>query len=244
MWYLSIILIVIIGLLFTPKLLAQSNKGTEKRKTVPANGTVAIQTDTIQPLFSKTQIEEKLKRLAETPPPTNLSWGAMCYRSVSYFDAAVSYICPICGAKTLYGRPFLDIGEKKFTPDYSTGELKPVIFEERSYDSYGKANINACRREIQKIKGIKVALDESEFCKHCSPYTTNPILYLLVNIGGESKTVKIPNVSWTDIRLIQEFLSGSLVHKGGNESETPLINYIARIKELLGVKEEEGGNND
>jgi hypothetical protein len=199
---------------------AQSNKGTEKKKIVSSDGTVEVGNDSIQPLFSKTQIEEKLKHLAKTPPPTELAFGAMCYSS-SYCIGTISYICPICGGKTNYS------DKEKRTRKHN---------EETFYDVCKR--INACRREIQKVKGINISLNESEFCKHCSPYTTNPTLYLLVNISGESKTIKIPDVSWTDIRLIQEFLSGSLVHKGYRNDEFLLVNYIERIKELLGIKEE------
>ena len=235
MWYLSIILIAVIGLLFTPKLMAQSNKGTESKRTVSSKETIEIQSDTLQPLFSKSQIEEKLKHLATTPPPEKMNFGAMCY-STSMAIGTISYICPVCGEKTLYKY----IGENEWVT--SNGEELSdleLTHRKRRYEAFEMVlrEINACRREVQKVKGINISLDESGFCDHCCPYITYPILYLLINIGGESDTVKTPNIDYMDIRLIHEFLSGSLVHKGYADEETPLVDYMGRIKELLGVKE-------
>ena len=234
MWYLAIILIVFIGLLLGCGNVVLSNKTAAENKISPPNGTVEIQTDTIQPLFSKTQIEEKLKLLAKTPPPTKLSFGAMCYE-MSMPPDTISYICPACGQRTAY--------KSKYSNKLFSGiEEKYINTVEEKHIGVVRGGINACRREIQKVEGINISLDESEFCKHCLPYTTEPALWLLVNIGGESDTVKIRDISYLDIRLLQEFLSGSLVHKGAQDSETPLVKHIARIKELLGVKEAKHNN--
>jgi len=238
MWYyLLIILIAAIGILFTPKLMAQVNKGTDKKKIISSKENFEIKNDSIQPLFSKAQIEEKLKYLAETPPPTNLSWGAMCYR-VAILPDTISYICPVCGERTAYscGTEWMWETTTKQSYYFNNSNSKNIINAEKTRFLQGE--LNSCRREIQKVKGVNIFLDESEFCKHCSPFVKNPTLYLLVNIGGESDTTKISNVSYEDIQLIRRFLNGELVFEGDFGIETPLVNHIERIKELLGLKNE------
>ena len=200
--------------------MAQSNKDSESKKMISTDEIVEIQNDTIRPLFSKEQIEAKLKHLATTPPPTELSYGAMCY-TTTMISGTILYICPVCGNKTVYNNKL--------------GKDEEIV-------SFLWRGLDACRREIQKIKGITVSLHEWGFCKHCTPNVSTPTLYLFVNIGN-SKTVKTPDITYMDIRLIHEFLSGSLVHKTSNDGEEPLINYMERIKELLGIKDKPKKND-
>jgi len=218
--------------------MAQSNKGVDKNKTVSSNEVVEITNDTIRPLFSKAQIEEKLKILAETPPPTFNYFGAMCYATFRPPDK-VSYICPICGEKTVYScaidNEWLHETTSKQTYHFNEPKKNIINAEQRGFI---QRELNRCRREIQKVKGINVYLDESEFCKHCSPSVKNPVLYLIVNISGESDSIKTRMDNYIDIQLIQEFLNGDLIHKDitGKEME-PLVTHIDRIKKLLGIKE-------
>jgi hypothetical protein len=172
--------------------------------------------DTVKAMFSREQIDAKLKRLAESPAPSKLAYGAECYE-IAYRDHKVyEYYCPVCGEKTIY--------KKELGPDqsYIIGSLEDQLF--------------ACRNEIQKVKGIHIGLDETEFCAHCKPNTKEPKLYLLVNIAGQTDTVRISRFSALDIRLIQEFLDDKLVHQDDQNSESPLKDNIERIKDLLGLK--------
>jgi hypothetical protein len=134
----------------------------------------------------------------------------------------------MCGEKTIYG-----LKEVDNETEINTDTLK--ISQNRI--SFIKYELTAIQREIQKVKGINISLDESEFCKHCSPFVEEPTLYLSINIGGESDTTKISDFDYMDVRLIHEFLAGSRVHEDGRGNEYPLIDYIERIKELLGIKE-------
>jgi hypothetical protein len=217
MWYIFIIAFVIIGFFISPLFTGRNFKeNTDSRYHIVSTNFPLNLNDTIKGMFSKKQIEEKIKRLAETSPPENLSFGAMCYiKTIVQYDTR-EYVCPICGEKTIYGK---NVNTNKF--EYIDG-----IFWE----------IDACRREIEKVKGINIKLDESQFCKHCSPEIKNPELCLLVNIANLNDTTKVCNISYMEIRYIHEFLNDQLVHKGERESETPLINNIPRIKELLGLK--------
>lgn len=160
--------------------------------------------------FTKKQIEQKLEELSKAPVPKNLSMGAMCYEMMMPPDTA-SYICPDCSTRTLYKRDFENFW-------------------------YVQGEIIDCRRELEKVKGINVKLDESEFCKRCRPEVTNPDLILLLNIEDTGDTLKTVNIRSNDIRVLGEFLSGSNIHKTFNDGEAPLVNYKKRIIEILGLK--------
>ncbi len=222
MWYLIGIFILAVGLLISCNF---NVKTQNKNQTNIINSEQIIITDdlkdTIIPMYSKKDIEIKLKKLAETPPPDKLSFGAKCYKMAGAPETA-SYTCPVCEKVTKHK-------VKNKSKDYNKTKLI-------------QWGINACRNEIEKIKEINIKLDESQFCKNCSPDIDEPQLCLLVNINNESDTTKICNINHNDIKLISEFLNDELKHKGKRDKESPLVNYISRIQELLGIKLQHNNN--
>ena len=205
--------------------------------------------DTANFFFSKQQIEEKLKNFIPSQYLDYYYWGART--TVRFCHCAVSYVCPKCGTETTYHSEhehfMTSFGRKEFVWNKNGRYFEPKLFEFKFFDrdanEYLLYEVRNCREAIKNIKGIHIALDESEFCKHCSPSTINPTLYLLVNIDGEPNTIKIPNVSYMDIRLLEGFLNYkatdceilSAYHIKYN-SETSSAKYIKRLKELLGIK--------
>ena len=216
MWYLAVILVLAFGFIFTNKLSAQTKKNSKNE--IKSKEKLEIVNDTIKPLYSKEQIEEKLKYLAETPPPSDLSFGAMCYSIAISSTDRFTYICPICGERTIY--------KKNKIKDKDWWSVKWVL----------ESGLTSCRREVDKVSGINIQLDESQFCGHCSPNVKKPELCLLVNVGGESDTSKVCDINYLDIRKIQEFLNGELIHITGNEGEVPLVDDIEWFKQLFSVE--------
>jgi hypothetical protein len=216
MWYIIIIVVLLAGTFIGSRALScQSSVPNENRKSKHSVDLPFNQNDTIKAMFSKNQIEEKLKHLATTSVPTNLSFGAMCYEMAYIENTVHEYVCPVCGEKTIY----------KKSKDKEKFQYIEGVFNE----------INECRREIEKVEGINIKLDETEFCGHCKPKIEKPKLYLLVNIAGQKDTTKISTFSYMDIRILQEFLDNKLVHRTDNDGETALIENIDRIRELLGL---------
>ena len=200
-----LILLSVAGL-FTQKLMAQSN-------------------DTVSYLFSKAQIEERLEYLSSSPTPSSY-WSC---GNPPFSCPIISYICSTCGGETLYGSDSYVIPKKEFIQN-RMGYFEPKFFNYEAYIIVYR-EIAKIRKEIQEVKGINISLDESEFCKYCSPYTTNPSLNLSVNIHGEPNTTTTPNVTCMDIQLLHVFLNWNLAKTQFTERD------IARIKELLGIKE-------
>jgi len=217
MWYILIAGILIFGVFFSSRLISCNVPGKTESITSKTLNLLEGKNDTIKAMFSKEQIDNKLKRLAETAPPANLSYGAKCYSQARNDIKVREYVCPVCGQKTIYKK----------------SAIKDKFF---MIDNVLKYDLDKCRRMIGSINGINISLDETEFCSKCKPNTKSPALCLLVNIAGKSDTTRVRGISSEDLILINEFLSDKLVHKGSYDEEYPLANYSENIKNLLGIK--------
>jgi hypothetical protein len=216
MWYMIIAGCLIVGVFFTSRLRSCNTPSQSENITSSINSSDNI-SDTIKGMFSRKQIDLKLKNLAETTPPTNLSYGAKCYSKAYFNNNVFEYICPVCGEKTIY---------KKKNGDNNFFLIENIL----AFD------LEICRKQIEKVKGINILLDESEFCNKCKPNKKNPSLCLKVNIAGQTDSTRVCNITSRDIILLQEFLTDKLIHKGEYDEEYPLVKYSVRIKELLGIK--------
>ena len=145
----------------------------------------------------------------------------MCYDAAESLDR-VDYVCPKCGERTLYDDSKLE-AKKRFKEGVSK-----VVGEE----------IPGCRREIteiRKVAGDVFVLDESQFCRKCSPTIVEPKLVLHIAYE-DGKTRDIEKVTAFDLQLLREFMGGSVVHKDSQDWETPLKDSLPRLQELLGVE--------
>jgi len=162
--------------------------------------------DTIK-IFTREKIIEKLKELSESKAPDTLAEGAMCYKVAGPPNRA-EYVCPSCGAKTIY-----------------TSDAWTIT-----------RDIPQCRSIVADLKAYDIKLDESQFCKKCSPKQKDPQLCIEIKFTNEKDEHKTCSISPFDLQLLSEFLKGSQVHRGDTGEETPLKNYIDRIKTILDIK--------
>ena len=168
----------------------------------------AMATNAIKSL-SRSEIRQKLKKLSETPPPKDLKPGACCYDMAGPPNRA-EYVCPKCGEKTLY-----------------TNAVAMAV-------GWELPTARRTLKEVQKLSGPGIALDESQFCRKCSPTITDPKLVLQIFYdSGQPHTVV--GMSSRDLQLLQEFFRGTFVHDEGPRGEVPLKNYEKRLQELLGA---------
>ncbi len=163
--------------------------------------------DSITGNYSKEEVQKKLKKLASSPAPVVLKPGAMCY-SVAMPPATAEYVCPHCGEKTVYTESYV------YTVQY---------------------DIASCRTLVKNMPGLKVELDESAFCRKCSPNVENPSLNIKVYYSGETTPYIAKGVSSNDLQLMYEFLNGEKKHEGGASGESPLKNFTERLEYLLGI---------
>lgn len=89
-------------------------------------------------------LAEKLKKLAETPPPKDLKPGAMCYDTCMRTETAV-FKCDSC---------------------QSTGEISAETADEIAAAKRTAAAI--------KARGVAIKLDASGYCKKCGPASVTP----------------------------------------------------------------------
>ncbi len=164
--------------------------------------------------LTREQVAGLLEKLAKSPPPGNLSQGAMCYSRVAPPDRS-EYVCPSCGKKTLYAR----------------NDTKA-----RNNVDFVMTDIPECRRLVKAIKGIELKIDESQFCEKCSPGAKSPQLILTVHYPGEKGTHQVKGICSHDLIILQEFLTGKDRHAGDTGQEKPLKEYLPRLQEILGIK--------
>ncbi len=153
------------------------------------------------------EILSQLKMLAMKKPPKDLATiGAMCYK-VAMPPERVDYICPKDGSKTLY---------------------------KQQYVHFIQYDLPRIRALAENMPSVTVTIDESEFCKKCSPKVTNPQIIMTVHYTDRTHTVK--GITDRDLQLMHDFLSGKDRFTNEYDAETPLKDYIPRLEELLGVK--------
>jgi hypothetical protein len=160
------------------------------------------------------ELEQRLKALSESQGPPPNHQGASCYAPRALPERA-DYVCPKDGTKTQYG--------------YQQAELV-------------RNELPGMRTILKEIEALKpaftVKLEESEFCKKCSPKVKEPAATLVVGYpdaqGGKLIEVRTRGVGVTDLRIIQEFLAGSDKHQAGGPDTVPLKTFVPRLRELLG----------
>jgi hypothetical protein len=184
-------------------------------------------TDQIKAL-DRNEIRALLKELANAPPPKDaeLSAGAMCYKPASPPKRA-DYVCPKCGERTVY--------------DESDKTL-PLEQAEKGSAALVKWGVPSCRRTMQtlrKLTGDAITLDESQFCRKCSPQASSPKLVLHILFKGEKETRDIERVTCDDLQLLTDFFARKATGEGDRDARFPLKDGLPRLQELLGVKADE-----
>jgi hypothetical protein len=164
----------------------------------------------VKPL-SRAELAERLRALSASPDPAiQNETGAMCYRAAAPPTTA-DYVCPKCGQRTHYQN--------------DRGTAREILHE-----------LPAMRGMVKALPGLDARLDESQYCKKCSPEVKSPAAVLVLRFPGVADEHRVEGVSPEDLELLQEFLAGAKVHKGERDSETALKAHAGRLEELLGLK--------
>jgi hypothetical protein len=202
MWYIIVFVFTIAGLLlaFTGM---TSCSGTAADKVISPG-------DSLKKNYTREEVNELLKALAERPVKAELNMGAMCYAPRQAPDSA-SYICPVCGEKTIY----VNSSTTEFIND----------------------DLMLCRQLAARFDKGMLSLDESGFCAHCSHATNaNPELCVKITLE-DSKEVITCKITSFDLRILLAFFKGENIFTTFNDAEMPLKEQSTRLKQLLGVTE-------
>lgn len=189
--------------------------GSDDDDTQPAptkTSSAAKKTDDAPKVGSKADVLNSLKKLADADPPKKLQPGAMCYEMAAPPDR-LEYVCPTCSEKTLY-----------ITPKTGSGMVE---FLDR--------DLGSCRHLVKQVKGLKVSLDESAFCKKCKPNAKKQALTLIVTYNDTKSPNRVSPIDSGDLKLLVAFTQGKLVVSDDYDFESPLKKQIKRLEHLLGV---------
>lgn len=159
--------------------------------------------------LNKAELRKMLATIEKTKAPEQ-KMGAMCY-SIAMPPPTLPYVCSVCGEKTLYTNDV--VWKWSFTLD-------------------------TCRRLFKDLpKRETMTLDESSFCKKCTPGTNAPTLKLLIRFdNGTTNTVS--DITDNDLRLLGGFLSGKLDYPTFNAGTGALKDKLPRLRQILGIKED------
>ncbi len=162
--------------------------------------------DSIKKHLSRSELIEKMSVLAKKEAPKELSQGAMCYK-VAVTPSRAEYICPVCHHKTIYT------------------------------DNTGLAlnrELSTCRSLAESMIEIECRLDESEFCRKCTPdLKEEPQLCIITRYKEETRENRVCGIHDEDLIVLREFFDGKLTHSDDYDYETPLKNKLTRISQLL-----------
>ncbi|MFH0896111.1 MAG: hypothetical protein V2A54_16890 [Bacteroidota bacterium] len=185
-----------------------SNQSANGNDTIPGNDTnVTVPVDTPKnKLYTKEELFQKLNYLSKTPAPKELKEGAMCYKPAGPPNS-IDYICPSCGAKTVYST-------------------------DQSWFLW--RDLQACRSMVKNLKGLNATLDETTYCKKCNKTKATPELCLIIHYPDKTEQ-RTCGVNRTSMMYLQEFLSGSLKHHSETNAEFPLKDNINEIEKMLGI---------
>lgn len=194
--------------------------GVRAQITVPEKPKVSDVTTAETKTLKRADIKQRLEALAKSKAPEIKQMSAMCYDTAGPPRTA-NYICPKCGEKTLYK---LEDGGK------DTNICQKIF------------SIEGARHLAKSVKNLSIELDESQFCRNCSPDVKSPQLNLIVKYEGD-KEHRVNNISDEDMKLIYEFSLGLDIHTMMNSEtmttdQSPIKNHIKRLSELLGVEVE------
>jgi hypothetical protein len=178
------------------------------KTNIPDSG--VLPDDTIKGVVKRSTIKEKLEALAKTPLPTELKKGAMCYAVVNEPDSTY-YTCPECGEKTLY-----TINAGRFV----------------------HRELPGCRSMSKTFSEINLTLDESQYCKKCSPDIELPQLCITYKLSDDTSETHICGIDSDDLEIMKEFMQGTDKHLAGQGREVPLKDYLPRLQQLFGIKTE------
>lgn len=164
--------------------------------------------------LTRAEIDAKLKKLADTPPPKTLETVAKCYRAATP-PARVEYVCPTCGTRILI----------------SNDSKSPLYWILPNLDFYRRQT-----EELRKL-GLNITLDETKLCAKCKGEKERGIeLNWNITINGTERKVDFQD---NDINLLREFLKDNnkvdnRPSNKGSFGEQPLKNYLPRLNELVG----------
>jgi len=207
--------IILLGLIF---LTASCRK---EMPSDPNSAGVTVTTVSSRGFLSQEQIKQQLQKIAQSPRPKIQAPDAMCY-SIAPAPQYAEYICPRCGSRTQHYSQKQNPLNKEII--YNGKAISALIYE-----------LDACRRKIKQVPKLSVELDESQFCKHCSPDIDTPSLILIIHYPEMQKDHRYEGVTSQDLELLIHFLKGHKKYNDGMD-DVAVKDHLEQLEKLLGVQ--------
>ena len=170
-------------------------------------------------------LAERLKKLAESEPPTDLAWGAMCYEMGIPFYRQVA--CPDCGEKMCEGEKdeilrAYNVPLKRIQDLGLDATL--IIPEHCPTCGLGMGECGLYRWEQSELRKSSDDWKQRNF-------------HLEIKYPDDPDFVRVELDEAHDLELMSLFLQGKDRWQGERTEEYALKDKVDRLKELFGVKE-------
>lgn len=174
--------------------------------------------------ISRQELIEKLKNLAESEPPTDLSSGACCYAIMPY-----SLPCPTCGCDDV-GSEHIDAYHESLSLLGIEADLK-INFCPECKQVLTPAQL----RNFERLNAEKpnIPLSKLDFIR--------PKLHIPLKETGEIITIPLRNS--VDLKILIAFLHGENKCGDAYDCEFALKNCLSKLCTMLGISPEEIGWN-
>ena len=158
--------------------------------------------------LSRSEIGKMLERLERSDTPESEPIFACCYDPGIHHFGFATYVCPVCGSKTVYS-----IDKAEFIEN----------------------EVPSCRslfEDLKKVAPAGLELDESWLCLRCCPNAPKTALRLKITYSNEP-SVFIAPINEEDLLMLKGFFSGSLSYSSLHREERPLKPRLLRLRRLL-----------
>ena len=165
--------------------------------------------------LKRAELVERLKKLAESETPKDLSSGAMCYVPVSLFERKEEKLCPEC-------KRAMKVGEK-----------------DEILNAY-----NVPLKRIQD-QGVDAKLILPDHCPKCGFGLQEGKILLEIKYPDQPKPVRVEPErpsriilgKASELEMMALFLQGKDRYLAGPGAEAALKDKVERLEELFGIKE-------
>ncbi|MEN6307306.1 MAG: hypothetical protein ABFD91_06070 [Anaerohalosphaeraceae bacterium] len=212
-----LLVMILLGLIF---LTASCRK---EMPSDPNSAGVTVTTVSSCGFLSQEQVRQQLQKIAQSPRPKIKAPGAMCYAVVANSPDYAEYICPKCSSRTQHYSQTQNPLNKEII--YNGKAISALTYE-----------LDACRRKIKEVPKLSVELDESQFCKHCSPDVKTPSLVLIIHYPEMQKDHRYEGITSRDLDLLIHFLNGKKKYQYAIDDETAIKDHLEQLEKIVGVE--------
>ena len=206
--------------------------------------------------FKRQELIQRLKKLALSETPKDLSFGAMCYSPACDDRVIVKIPCDLCGRGYIHlilsqNHPFLleyhyllkerynywtqTLDESLEKVFQQRCERDPAYLEGTLADNLHRQIIDKYQKRLNLIQltGLDASLETPEHCQKCGHGIVDQPFYINIRFSDEKKNHRVRIRSLEDLDYFVLFLQNQDRYKSSNDRETALQSRIPQLLRFI-----------